>query len=48
MARQLIAAQVDVAVIDRCGRTAMDVAFDAEMRVALEPPPPPEEDGEGE
>ena len=47
MAKQLIAAQVDVTVVDRCGRTAMDVAFDADMRAALDPPPPPaEEEGE--
>lgn len=47
MAKQLVAAKVDTTVIDRCGRTAMDVAFDAEMRIALEPPPPAEEE-EGE
>jgi len=39
VAKQLIAAGVDLEVIDRCGRTAMQVAFDDEMCVALQPPP---------
>lgn len=40
MAKQLRAAGVNVDVVDRCGRTAMDVAYDDEMREALVPPPP--------
>jgi hypothetical protein len=34
MVTQLVAAGVDVNVIDRCGRTAMDIAFDEETRQA--------------
>jgi len=39
MARQLVAAKVGSDIIDRCGRTAKDVAFDEAMIEALVPPP---------
>ena len=48
MAKQLVAAKVDLEIIDRCGRTAKDVAFDEAMVLTLQPPPPtPVEEEEG-
>ena len=46
MAKQLLAAKVDMDIIDRCGRTARDVAFDEAMIEALVPPPEPEPEEE--
>lgn len=48
MAKQLIAAKADLSFVDRCGRGAVDIAFDQEMREILTPPPQAEEEeGEG-
>ena len=46
MVKQLVAAKVGLDIIDRCGRTAKDVAFDEAMIEALVPPPEPEPEEE--
>jgi hypothetical protein len=48
MAKQLIEAKADLEQIDRCGRTALDIAFDQAMRDLLTAPPPEPEEAEGE
>mmetsp|Transcript_19570 Transcript_19570/g.30651 ORF Transcript_19570/g.30651 Transcript_19570/m.30651 type:complete len:225 (+) Transcript_19570:35-709(+) len=40
--QHLIEAKADVEIVDRCGRTARDVAFDQEIADLLTPPPPEE------
>ena len=48
MAKQLLAAKADLSFVDRCGRGAVDIAFDQEMREILTPSPKAEEEeGEG-
>ena len=46
MAKQLVAAKVDMDIIDRCGRTAKDVAFDQAMIEVLVPQAEPEPEEE--